>query len=291
LDESEPKFQGHGASAAPRDRGRDSQPLIDESDDLEDDSLDLSQDDAAPLDAAPQATANPIDKRVETSPYTGLTITPNETEQSVAREPDENTPLMSNPPAAAPAPAARGLAAPNAAAAAAPPPAAPAAPINEEPLPTLDEDQEDADDESLTIPDDEPAEADRKPAGDSERRETQSESDDEGPRLLKGFRRYCPVLLKDERKLVEANPQFASNYRGATFQFSSAAAKSAFEENPRKYVPAGGGSDVVRLAAGEKGVEGSLEYAAWYRGRLYLFSSAESRKTFVETPSRYVVTD
>jgi YHS domain-containing protein len=48
---------------------------------------------------------------------------------------------------------------------------------------------------------------------------------------------------------------------------------------------------VVRHATGETGVEGTLEHAAWYRGRLYLFSSADSRREFVETPSRFVVND
>jgi YHS domain-containing protein len=42
---------------------------------------------------------------------------------------------------------------------------------------------------------------------------------------------------------------------------------------------------------GEKGVDGSLEHAAWYRGRLYLFSSADTRREFVDAPSKFVAED
>jgi YHS domain-containing protein len=103
----------------------------------------------------------------------------------------------------------------------------------------------------------------------------------------KGFKGFCPVVLKDERRLVEARPDFKSEFRGRTYTFSSLAARQAFEESPQKYVPAGGGQDVVRLAGGDAGVEGSLEHAAWYRGRLYLFSSAETRREFVESPAKF----
>ncbi|MGQ0635057.1 MAG: hypothetical protein ACT4QC_10630 [Planctomycetaceae bacterium] len=294
LDDDDDDLETERESAAARaNRNRDSQPLLDESDDAEGESLDLSQDDAAPSSPAPQVAANPTNQRVESSPYTGLTIRPNETEQSIASQSGASSQLTAEAPATLPAPVAQKPVAPNEAATAAVPAAR--APAGDELLMTLDDDKDDDDDEeSLTIPgEDVGAKSTHKPAPApaAENHERKVEAGEEGPKLLKGFRRYCPVLLKDERKLVEAKPQFASNHRGMTYMFSSAAAKATFEENPRKYVPASGGSDVVRLASGDTGVEGSLEYAAWYRGRLYLFSSAESRKAFVETPSRYIVTE
>jgi YHS domain-containing protein len=75
------------------------------------------------------------------------------------------------------------------------------------------------------------------------------------------------------------------------YTFSTLDAKESFDENPRKYIPAGEGNDVVKLTVGETGIEGTLEHAAWYRGRLYLFSSPETRREFVETPSKFVVND
>lgn len=106
-----------------------------------------------------------------------------------------------------------------------------------------------------------------------------------------GLGGFCPVALKDERKLLPALSEFKAEYRGKTFSFSSADAKTAFEDNPPKYIPAGEGKDVVRLTAGEGNVEGTLEHAAWFRGRLYLFSSAESRREFVETPAKFMVNE
>lgn len=106
-----------------------------------------------------------------------------------------------------------------------------------------------------------------------------------------GFKGLCPVALKDSRKLIDAQPTIVSTYKGKTFAFSSVEAKAAFDENPQKYAPAGAGADVVRLTAGEKDVEGTLEHAAWYRGRLYLFSTSETRHEFAETPSKFVIED
>lgn len=181
-----------------------------------------------------------------------------------------------------------------------------------------DEDDED-DDETLTLPVDEPVKAAQKPAEpatevsaaerDKPTREIAKPAAESAkptpetakpateiknepvPAIAKGFRGFCPVVLKDERKLIEARPHIRSEFRGKIYTFSTVEAKDAFEENPRKYVPAGDGNDVVRLTSGETGVEGTLEHAAWYRGRLYLFSSAQTRREFVETPSRYVVND
>lgn len=111
------------------------------------------------------------------------------------------------------------------------------------------------------------------------------------PAPLNGLKGICPVALKDNRKLVDARPTIVSTYKGKTYAFSSAEAKQAFDENPHKYAPVSGGSDVVKQTAGQKGIEGTLEHAAWYRGRLYLFSTADTRLEFVETPSKFVIED
>jgi YHS domain-containing protein len=109
------------------------------------------------------------------------------------------------------------------------------------------------------------------------------------PESLKGLKGFCPVILKDERRLVEARGQYNTQYRGKTYTFSSQEARNTFEANPAKYVPVEGGRDVVRLAGGNQNeLDGTLEHAAWYRGRLYLFTSEESRREFVETPKKFM---
>jgi len=112
------------------------------------------------------------------------------------------------------------------------------------------------------------------------------------PESLKGLKGFCPVILKDERRLVEARTQYKTEYQGQIITFSSLEARQAFESNPKKYIPVEGGRDVVRLAGGNQNeLDGSLEHAAWYRGRLYLFSSEASRREFVESPGRFMRDD
>ena len=154
-----------------------------------------------------------------------------------------------------------------------------------------DDDDVDDDDKPLSIPVDEPAAQPHKLAPkDAEKQNNESEKK-ANPAPVKGLRGFCPVVLKDERKLLEARPHIRSEYRGKTYTFSTVEAKETFDDNPRKYVPAGDGDDVVRLTAGMPGIEGTLEHAAWYRGRLYLFSSADTRREFIGAPGKFAVND
>jgi YHS domain-containing protein len=102
-----------------------------------------------------------------------------------------------------------------------------------------------------------------------------------------GFLGYCPVALADQRELIPSSNEFTSVFAGREYQFSSAEAQQAFEANPRLYVPAVGGQDIVRLSEGDRGVAGSLAHAAWYRNRLYLFSSNTTLQQFVAAPAQF----
>jgi len=106
-----------------------------------------------------------------------------------------------------------------------------------------------------------------------------------------GLKGFCPVVLRDQRDLVDAKTKFTATYKSKTYHFSSAIAKAAFEKHPQKYAPAGAGLDVVRLANRGDRVDGSLDYAVWFQDRLYLFSTADSLRTFTITPADYAVTD
>jgi YHS domain-containing protein len=105
-----------------------------------------------------------------------------------------------------------------------------------------------------------------------------------GQRGLKGF---CPVVLRDERELTDSNPAFCSIYRGQKYFLSSAEAQAAFESAPHKYAPVAGGTDVVVKINSDQSVEGSLDFASWYKDRLYLFCSPESLQTFSNNPTAY----
>ena len=105
---------------------------------------------------------------------------------------------------------------------------------------------------------------------------------------MKGLKGFCPVTLKNQRQLAVGKPGFTSVHESRTYKFATAEAKAEFDEHPERYVPAFRGTDVVCRADKQGDVEGTLQHAAWYKGRLYLFSTVETRDRFVESPRQFV---
>ena len=105
-----------------------------------------------------------------------------------------------------------------------------------------------------------------------------------GQRGMKGF---CPVALRDRRELVDALPIYSSEFQSKRYYFSSPEAKAQFDRAPEKYAPVAGGIDVVVKSTSDQTVEGSLDYAGWYKDRLLLFSSPESLEAFTLNPVPY----
>ncbi|WP_010587552.1 hypothetical protein [Schlesneria paludicola] len=108
---------------------------------------------------------------------------------------------------------------------------------------------------------------------------------------MKGLKGFCPVSLRDERELVDARLEYQFTYRKQKFHFSSAKAREKFEANPIRYAPAAYGADVVALTRDKDVVEGTLEYAAWYKGRLYLLGTQANYEAFLADPSQYATPD
>lgn len=104
---------------------------------------------------------------------------------------------------------------------------------------------------------------------------------------IKGLKGFCPVTLRDQRELADSRPEHVATYRGQKFYCASKVAQAKFEADPARYAPAAYGADVVILTDDQDVAEGSLDYAAWYKGRLYLFSNQETHDTFVANPERY----
>lgn len=104
---------------------------------------------------------------------------------------------------------------------------------------------------------------------------------------MKGLKGFCPVTLHDERELVDARPEFHFTHRSQKFHFATAEARDKFEAEPGKYAPAAYGADVVALSRDKDVVEGTLDFAAWFKGRLYLFGSQANYDTFIATPAKY----
>lgn len=106
-----------------------------------------------------------------------------------------------------------------------------------------------------------------------------------------GLKGFCLVSLRDDRDLVDARPEFYTTYQGQKYYFCSQAALEEFESAPGAYVPAAAGCDVVHLMFTGESVVGSLDNAVWYKGKLYMFSTAETLETFIAAPSSHCVRD
>lgn len=104
---------------------------------------------------------------------------------------------------------------------------------------------------------------------------------------MKGLKGFCPVTLRDERELLDAKPEYFYTHRGQKFHFATADARNKFEADPGLYAPAAYGADVVALGRDKDVVEGTLDYAAWFKGRLYLFGNQANYETFVRSPATY----
>ena len=102
-----------------------------------------------------------------------------------------------------------------------------------------------------------------------------------------GFMGFCLVALRDYRELVDHSDDYQVTFGLRTYQFSSPDAKAAFESDPTRYVPAAGGADVVALVNSGEEQRGSLEFAMWYRNRLYLFQSRETMAMFSNKPADF----
>lgn len=101
------------------------------------------------------------------------------------------------------------------------------------------------------------------------------------------FGGLCLPSVNETRTLVSGRPDFAVRYNGKTVYFQSAAHQRQFEQSPEKYWPAIDGTCPVTVATGGKPVEGKLEFAAMFRGKLWLSSSADKMKQFVKQPAFY----
>ena len=108
------------------------------------------------------------------------------------------------------------------------------------------------------------------------------------PEHTDSLRGFCPVALRDERRLTPAFEEFSAEFRAQTYRFSSEEARSRFLAHPEWYVPAAGGSDVVDAKRSRVIMQGSLDFACWFRRRLHMFGSAENLAAFRATPRDFI---
>ena len=94
---------------------------------------------------------------------------------------------------------------------------------------------------------------------------------------------YDPVAYFTEKRAVKGNKQYAYNWLGASWYFSSAANKQKFVQSPVAYAPQYGGYCSIGMSLGQK--SGDVDPEAWtiINGKLYLnYSKAAASQFFNE---------
>lgn len=100
------------------------------------------------------------------------------------------------------------------------------------------------------------------------------------------FGKLCPVSPIEAGEFTEGKREYTANYRGYQVHFASAEAMEQFRAAPQKYWPIADGSCVVALRARQSS-PGNLQYGAVYQGRVWLFSSSDSKSEFEADPQSY----
>jgi YHS domain-containing protein len=99
--------------------------------------------------------------------------------------------------------------------------------------------------------------------------------------ILRGF---DATSYSADSKPVAGSSEYSAAAGGATYLFSSAAARDAFAANPEKYEPAFGGFCVVGAALNKK-LDGDPEIFRILDGKLYLFVSQEAVEVWDKDPA------
>jgi YHS domain-containing protein len=94
---------------------------------------------------------------------------------------------------------------------------------------------------------------------------------------------YDPVGFFTDNRPVKGNPQFQSQYHGATYYFASAEHKAAFEKEPAKYEPQFGGFCAYGASRG-KTVPIKIEAWQIVNGRLLMQYDLDVKGKFNTDP-------
>jgi YHS domain-containing protein len=102
-----------------------------------------------------------------------------------------------------------------------------------------------------------------------------------------GLDGFCPVTLAEQASWTEGRAQWGVQHRGRTYLFAGANEQQRFLANPDRYAPALAGDDVVLAFEAGNQIPGQRRYGVTYQGRIYLFSTLETRSRFAANPQAY----
>ncbi|MEZ6033355.1 MAG: thioredoxin family protein [Planctomycetaceae bacterium] len=102
-----------------------------------------------------------------------------------------------------------------------------------------------------------------------------------------GLGGYCPVAMMRDKKWIKGSEEFVGSYDGVDYFFQSAEERECFFASPKQFVPGLHGCDPVELQRGRRAETGAIELGAFYKGRLFFFTSRLNRELFQNNPAWY----
>lgn len=105
-----------------------------------------------------------------------------------------------------------------------------------------------------------------------------------------GLQGYSPVTLLTQKRWQRGEKKFSCRIESTTYQMASEEELRQFRKDPVRYIPRLSGRDPVRLVEQKQSVLGSIRFAVFYDGGLFLFQDAASRTRFCQQPRKYVST-
>lgn len=102
-----------------------------------------------------------------------------------------------------------------------------------------------------------------------------------------GLGGYCPVAMLRDKKWLQGSEEFVGSFDGVDYFFQSAEEREIFFASPQTFIPGLHGCDPVELQRDRRAQTGAIELGAFYKGRLFFFSSQSNRRLFQNNPAWY----
>lgn len=98
---------------------------------------------------------------------------------------------------------------------------------------------------------------------------------------------FDPIAFFLDRQAREGLAAYEFKYAGVVWRFRNEGNRSAFEAEPKRYMPRFGGYDPLAAARGVPAA-GFPSIFALYRSRLFLFANEDNRKAFLASPEEVI---
>ncbi len=102
-----------------------------------------------------------------------------------------------------------------------------------------------------------------------------------------GLGGFSPVAMMRDKNWLKGSEEFVGSFDGVDYFFQSAEEREVFFASPKQFVPGLHGCDPVELQRGRRAETGAIELGAFYKGRVFFFTSQSNRRLFKNNPAWY----